>query len=304
MNESVELGRLSAKGVRPLSPLAVLIGIGLSIATVWLGLRYFRLQHRNTLRSASFPAEWIRILKRNVPLYRRLPDKLRNQLHAHINIFLHEKEFEGCGGLTLTDEIRLTIAAQACFLLLNRETAYYPGLKTILVYPETYVAPGMHRDGPIETHGEDVRAGESWHRGPVVLSWGDIQRGTSYHGAAHNVVLHEFAHKLDEENEHADGLPVLTDPMQQKTWAEVLGREFRALQVAADQGEDSVLDHYGATSPAEFFAVATETFFEAPVALGEKHPLLYNELRKFFNVDPSRWHTVADGETAAENQLR
>jgi MtfA peptidase len=228
-----------------------------------------------------------------VPIYRRLPRELREQLHGHINVFLGEKEFEGCGGLTLTDEIRVTIAAQACVLLLNRETDYFPGFRTVLVYPETYVAPGTHIDGPIETHGEDIRAGESWHRGPVVLSWGDVMRGTSAHGAAHNVVLHEFAHKLDEENEHSDGLPVLPDSAQQKTWAEVLGREYHALQAAAEKGGDSVLDHYGATSPAEFFAVATETFFETPVALKGKHALLYEELKKFYNVDPFRWQREA-----------
>ncbi len=226
-------------------------------------------------------------------VYARLPHELRNQLHGHINVFVAEKEFEGCDGLVITDEICATIAAQACLLLLNRETNYFPGVTTILVYPETYVAPQTHYDGMVETHGGDIRAGESWHRGPVVLSWGDVQRGTAHHGAAHNVVLHEFAHKLDDENAYSDGLPVLAEPEQHRTWAEVLGREYRQLCEAAERDEPTVLDPYGANSPAEFFAVATETFFETPVPLKERHPLLYEELRKFYRVDPFAWRPVA-----------
>jgi Mlc titration factor MtfA (ptsG expression regulator) len=110
-------------------------------------------------------------------LYRVLPQDLRDELHRHINVFLEEKTFEGCGGLTITDDIRVTIASLACVLLLNRNTNYFPGFSTILVYPETYVAPVVHRDGLVETLDESVRAGESWHGGPVVLSWADVVRG-------------------------------------------------------------------------------------------------------------------------------
>ena len=252
-------------------------------------VRRSRQQRRVTLRETAFPASWVSMLKRNVPVYVRLPSTLRHQLHGHIQIFLAEKDFEGCGGLVITDEIRVTIAAQACLLLLNRETTFFPGVTTILVYPETYVAPQTRYDGVVESVSEDIRAGESWHRGPVVLSWADVMRGTAYYGSAHNVVLHEFAHKLDEENEHAEGLPTLADPAQQKKWAEVLGREYLQLQASADRDEPTVLDHYGATSPSEFFAVATETFFETPIALKQRHPQLYEQLGKFYNINPASW---------------
>jgi len=115
-------------------------------------------------------------------------------------------------------------------------------------------------------------------------------REASQHRDGHNVVLHEFAHKLDEENDVSDGLPVLGNDSQCKTWAEVLSQEYSLLQERAEQGENVVLDEYGATSPAEFFAVATETFFEKPIELKETHPLLYGELRKFYKVDPIQWY--------------
>jgi Mlc titration factor MtfA (ptsG expression regulator) len=206
-----------------------------------------------------------------------------------MNVFLEEKEFVGCGGLNITDEVRLTIAAQACLLLLNRKSAYFPGFTTILVYPETYVTTETRKDGLIESVGKAARAGESWHRGPVVLSWGDVLRGASRERHGFNVVLHEFAHKLDEENGISDGLPVLEDSARYQAWSEILNREFQVLQVQAERGENEVLDGYGAKSPSEFFAVATEAFFEKPSGLIEKHPLLYDELKNFYKLDPCRW---------------
>jgi Mlc titration factor MtfA (ptsG expression regulator) len=271
-------------------PIVLLSGLIVGVIAVWFLLRRFRLARRRALRAEPFPDDWIRILNRNVPLYRVLPRDLRDQLHRHINVFLQEKTFEGCGGLTITDEIRVTIASLACVLLLNRKTNYFPGFSTILVYPETYVAPVVHRDGLVETHDESVRAGESWHQGPVVLSWADVVRGGSESRDGYNVVLHEFAHKLDEENGQSDGLPILGNHSQYETWAEVLNREYGTLRADAERGKPTVLDEYAATSPSEFFAVATETFFEKPVELKEKLPLLYEELRKFYQVDPSSWY--------------
>lgn len=225
-----------------------------------------------------------------MPLYRAMPAPLRAQLHGHVHVFLEEKIFVGCGGLEMSDEIRVTIAAQACVLLLNRITDYYPGFATILVYPDTYVAREVINDGMLESVEEHARAGESWHRGPVVLSWEDVLRGSSeYEGQ--NVVLHEFAHKLDEENEQLDGLPVLSDPGQYPSWARVLNAEFESLRLSAERREPTVLDDYGAESPAEFFAVATEAFFERPRELSEEHPQLYEQLRLYFNVDPGSWES-------------
>ncbi len=220
-----------------------------------------------------------------------MPESLRSQLHGHMNVFLEEKIFVGCGGLEMRDEIRVTIAAQACVLLLNRLTDYYPGFTTILVYPDTYVAREVTTDGMLETVEEQARAGESWHRGPVVLSWEDVLRVANQY-SGENVVLHEFAHKLDEENERLDGLPLLGDRSQYESWARVLQSEFQCLKTRAGRSGPSVLDDYGAESPAEFFAVATEAFFERPRELSAQHPQLYEQLRRFYNADPASWNEI------------
>ncbi|MBK6659942.1 MAG: zinc-dependent peptidase [Proteobacteria bacterium] len=242
----------------------------------------------------KLPAEWTRLLDSNVPLYRQLPPGLRAQLHGHMQVLLREKQFIGCNGLAISDAMRVTIAAQACLLLLNRETDYFGGFSSILVYPESFFVPVVHRDGALETHEEQLRSGESWQRGPVVLSWTDVVHGTTLAGDGHNVVLHEFAHKLDEENGEMDGVPALPDADTQRAWIDVLGREFDLLRLRARNVTDGVLDDYGATSAAEFFAVATEAFFERGAAMSAAHPRLYETLRAYYQVDPASWLPPAD----------
>jgi Mlc titration factor MtfA (ptsG expression regulator) len=253
----------------------------------WFAWRRWQVSRRNSVRDAPFPAAWRKILEHNVSLYRRLPESLRHQLHGHIHAFLHSKSFYGCAGFEVTDEVRLIVAAQACLLLLNRETDYFPGFTSILIYPDAYVARAVEHDGPIAGVTEDVRAGESWHRGPVVLSWQDVVRGAQQTGDAFNVVIHEFAHKLDEENADSAGVPPLEDPSLYATWAEVFSGEYEAMR--AGRGDSGALDEYGADSPAEFFAVATETFFERPYALEQKHGGLYLALMRYYKVDPRAW---------------
>ena len=236
--------------------------------------------------ASPLPEGWDTLLEQSVPLYRAVPSTLRRQLHGLINVFLAEKHFIGCNGLEVTDEMRAVIASQACILLLNRETGCYSGFKTIYLYPGTYVAREKRSDGVLETIGDDVRAGEAWHRGPVVLSWEDVWQDTESPQSGLNVVLHEFAHKLDEENDAYDGLPVLSDPEQHQSWARVLGDEYDALRQATGRGEFGVIDEYGAESPAEFFAVVTEAFFGRPVELHRRNPALYEEFKKFYKLDP------------------
>ena len=274
--------------------MTLLIAFGLLLGAIgaWFAWRHFRRSRREKTFNRVFPHAWVGILEENVSLYRGLPESLRSQLHGHINVFLEEKVFVGCGGLEISDQIRVTIAGYACLLLLNRITDYYPGFTTILVYPDTYVAREVMRDGELETVEEQVRAGESWHRGPVVLSWEDVLRVADRERGGENVVLHEFAHKLDEENERLDGLPVLTDRRQYASWAKVFNREFEALRLSVERGEPTLLDDYGAESPSEFFAVATETFFERPNELSARHPLLYEQLRRFFHLDPASWNPM------------
>jgi MtfA peptidase len=249
----------------------------------------FRRRRRERLRATPVPEAWRAIVESNVALYRRLPDADQRELLAHIQVFLAEKHFEGCGGLELTDEIRVTIAAQACVLLLHRETDYYPECASILVYPHAYVAPVQEQSGYGVVHeGASARLGESWVRGVVVLSWDDVLAGAADVHDGHNVVLHEFAHQLDQEDGSGDGAPPLPRRSMYVAWARVLSAEYEALRADAASGRRSVLDHYGATNPAEFFAVASECFFEKPQQMRAKHPELYDELREFYAQDPLR----------------
>ena len=209
---------------------------------------------------------------------------------GHVQVFLAEKKFEGCGGLNLTDEIRLTIATQACLLLLHRETDYYPELSTILVYPSTYVAHWeTHVEGPIWEQGQQQLLGHTQQRlGALILAWDAAKAGASNSSDGRNLILHEFAHQLDFEDSATDGTPALATRAEYETWSRVMSREFKALRVAEAAGFPTVLDTYGATNPAEFFAVATETFFERPHALRAGNPALYAELKRFYRQDPAR----------------
>jgi MtfA peptidase len=246
-------------------------------------------RRRARLRKQPLPEGVEEILSRNVGLYSLLPDDLREQLHGHVNVFLDEKRFLGLGGQEITSEVAVTIAGTACMLLLNRETRYFPGFSSILVYPDTYEADQVDYDGVVETRKRSKRAGEAWHRGPVVLSWSNVKQGAADAGDGYNVVLHEFAHKLDEENNGTNGQPILHTAGHYKEWAEVLGREYRSFADRVSRRKNKVIDEYGLTSPAEFFAVATESFFEKSVAMQETLPDLYEQLEKFYSVDPASW---------------
>ena len=261
---------------------------GLTIA-FFVIKRAARRARRRQLMAQPFPEAWREILERNVPLYQRLPDELKKQLHGLVQVFLAEKHFEGCGGQEITDEIRVTIAVQACILLLNRKPTFFPKLHSILVYPHTYVARNISSDGHIVSEEESSRLGESWQNGPVVLAWDSVRGGTSNVQDAHNVVLHEFAHQLDQEDGAADGAPILAQRSRYVAWARVLGAEYEALRDSKKRCRRSVLDEYGATNPAEFFAVATEAFFEKPRQMQKRHPELYHELREHFQLDPAAW---------------
>lgn len=245
---------------------------------------------RNRLKSQPFPSGWERVLEQNVPLYTRLPERDREEIKGHIQIFLAEKHFEGCGGFAMTDEVRLTIAAPACILLLRRESGYYPGLSSILVYPDEYLAPLAETDeSGVVTEGLDRRSGESWQEGAIVLSWRDVQASDLDLPGAYNVVLHEFAHQLDAEDGITTDGPILPTRSRHRGLAEILEREHQRLRHEVAHGRTTLLDPYGATSQAELFAVATESFFEEPRRLRERHPELYAELSRYYRQDPAAW---------------
>jgi len=251
-----------------------------------LGIRKWR---RNQLAKQKFPDEWRVIIERNVPFYKSMPPTDKKELEHHILIFVGEKRFEGCGGLQMTDEIKVTVAAQACILLLHRKTDYYPGLSSILVYPQAYIAHRTeHIAGGVVAEGPDVRLGESWHRGSVVLSWDDVRRSVADIHDGHNVVFHEFAHQLDSSGAKRDSTPVLRNRSTYIAWARILQKDYEKLRRDVKRHRDTFLNKYGATNPAEFFAVATECFFEQPKELRKLHPELYEELKHFYQQDPAR----------------
>ncbi len=248
-----------------------------------------RERRHEAIRKLPFPSAWEEILVRNVKHYSILPPQLRRELQGHVQIFLAEKTFEGCGGLEVTEEMKVTVAGLACLLLLNRHTSHYKKLSCILLYPKAYKVHGASSDGVTVAETAQARLGESWDQGTVVLSWNDVSRSAHNIKDGHNLVLHEFAHQLDQEDGRGDGVPIFEQESMYTTWAEVLSPEFERLRKRAAKGKPSVLDEYGATNAAEFFAVATETFFEKPEQMKLKHPKLYEELMDYYQLDPASW---------------
>jgi MtfA peptidase len=263
--------------------------VAVSAVAVYFWRRRRKRLRRLHVRSLPFPDAWCGFLDRNLPVYATLDEDLKRQLHGLINVFVDEKKFEGCGGLEVTDEIKVTIAAQACLLLLNRETRVYPTLSAVLVYPEAYRARTLVNVGGQMAETDSVRLGESWSGGAVVLAWDDVLSGVRDFRDGHNVVLHEFAHQLDQEDGRSDGAPILEQRSGYVTWARVLGKEYKHLRGRVDHHRRTLLDGYGATAPAEFFAVATETFFEKASQMQRKRPELYEELKNYYKLDPAAW---------------
>lgn len=267
-------------------------------ALIWTGvvavlaLGAWRLPAWRLRRALRRPlaAPLLALLETGLPVYGRMAPALQVQLQKLVQQFLLQKKFIGCDGLLVTDEMRVSIAAQACLLLLGRPTGVYPALRTILLYPSAFLVPRRHVDpaGVVTETRQDL-LGESWDDGRVVLSWDHVRRGAADWTDGHNVVLHEFAHQLDSESGSTNGAPYLGSKASYRSWAEVLSRDFAALRSDAMLHQESVLDHYGATSPAEFFAVATETFFEKPWQMAQRHAALYDEFLRYFRVDPRDW---------------
>ena len=234
------------------------------------------------------PCTLISCIQKNVPYYRLLPLDDRFELHQHIQIFINEKGFEGCGGLEITEEIKVTIAAQACILLLHRQTDYYPGLTAILVYPSAYLAKSQeHLPGGVVAEGHEVREGESWGHGVVVLSWEDVLAGAANPYDGHNLVFHEFAHQLDSSAGAGDDSEILRDIDKYFEWAQAIEEDYHKLRDDIQWHRHSLLDEYGGINEAEFFAVATECFFEQGNRMRDDHPQLYAQLKKFYNQDPA-----------------
>jgi hypothetical protein len=251
--------------------------------------RWLRNARRRRLWAQPFPEQWQAILERNVRLYRQLTAGEQAKIRDDLRVFVAEKNWEGCGGLTLTDEIRVTIAAQISILVLGFQQQYFRNVLSILIYPNAYIAPDqtITRAGVV-LEGDSARSGEAWYRGPVILSWADALAGARGHSGGDNLVFHEFAHQLDMLNGRtANGTPSMQSADQYHRWTETMTEHYNGLLYDCQHGQHTLLDCYGATDLSEFFAVATETFFERPSAMQRRHPKLYDILREFYRQAPA-----------------
>lgn len=261
-------------------------------AIIWIAsVPWRKKQQRAKICAEPFPTAWRHIIKRRFPYFHSMPADLQLQLKKKIQIFVAEKEFIGCNGIVIDDDIRITVAAQACLLLLNRRTDFYPKLKQILIYPDIFWVENQRTDpAGVVSAQRNVLSGESWEYGKVVLSWRTTVSDAAAPHDGSNVVIHEFAHQLDQENGPANGAPPLRNITDYPSWSAILDKEYRTLCVQARTQQPSLFSYYGATNPAEFFAVVSEVFFEQPLKVNELHPALYQELSQFYQLDPVNWH--------------
>ena len=270
-------------------PLLFLVILGLVMLLIIVQPLLLQLQ-RDRLVQRPFPEQWLAIVKRNVAIYAHLDRDQQRELQGHIQIFLKEKQFIGCLGLLVTEEIRVTIAAIACILLFNRRHTYFPNLCSILIYPNAYVATETVSDGLVVQERRMTRLGESWKRDQLVLAWAQIAQDITQWQDGQNVVLHEFAHQLDQEEGLAEGVPILPRQSDFDLWAKVMSKAYLELSDRLERGQKVSINSYGATSPAEFFAVVTETFFEKPTVLVKNYPDLYAVLQSYYHLNPIDWY--------------
>ncbi len=267
-----------------MNEIAVILSVatGVFLIFVFLGVRKkARRAHWLSLQLSDAERQE---LGKDFPTFLRLPQHIRVELEGLIHVFINEKYFEACGGLEeVSGHMRRVIAAEACLLLVNRKHDFYRKLRSILIYPTAYKARNEHG-------GEDVRLGESWDSGSVVLAWDSVVAGGRNDEDGSNVSIHEFAHQLDQVDGAGDGVPeLLTGKGSYREWSQVFSKAFEKFQRKLDKGRRTVIDPYGATNPAEFFAVATETFYEKPKQLKKHYPEVYEQLRKYYHVDPIQW---------------
>jgi Mlc titration factor MtfA (ptsG expression regulator) len=259
--------------------------------------------HRNSLRQAlltqPFPAEWDRLLRRNLLHYPLLREDQRARLQDDLRVIVAEKNWEGCGGLSLTDEMRVTIAAQAALMLLGYDHNYFDRVHSVLVYPSQFVLP--RAEGADEAGEPWGIAGQAVYRGPVILAWDCVLEEARGEHAGNNVVIHEFAHQLDFLDGYVNGTPDLGSSEGESLWYEVMTAEFNRLQRQVRKGWPGFLGEYAAHSEGEFFAVASERFFMRPAALRHYHGALYAVLASYYNLDPAAW--FAGGETAVDQTI-
>ncbi len=271
------------------APLIAIAAVAIGVLAWLIGAPLWRARRRAAVMAQPLPAGALAAIGRNVPAVRHLPPELRERLESLMAIFIAEKEFVGCNGLVVTDEMRATIAALACLLVLGRR-GHYDQLHSVLVYPTAFwVEDEVEDEAGVVERRRRVLSGEAWESSRIILSWEDVLEAARYPGEGYNVALHEFAHYLD-----AEGLGLGAGARTVAEWAGDLADEFEALLDAVDRGEHTFLDPYAAEDEAEFFAVATEDFFERAAQLRSAHPRLYSLLQEFYALDPAAWNAHYD----------
>ncbi|WP_170603818.1 zinc-dependent peptidase [Ruegeria arenilitoris] len=251
--------------------------------------RYWsRSQIRSRLLSTPLSDRDQAIIQAHVPIVRKLPSDLRAKLDGKVNLFLEQVDFYGCDGLEVTEDMQLSIAAQACLLIVNSDL-WYDNLTTVLIYPNAFKSRQRRHSGYVVTEKEIVRTGESWDRGPVILSWAHSEQGALNDHDGHNVVFHEFAHQIDDLSGGTNGVPVLAKGQSFAEWERVFLTAYKAHVQAVEKGSSTVIDPYGAEGHEEFFAVSVEVFFERPLALKKSVPEVYAQLSQLFHLDPATW---------------
>tara|TARA_R110002096_G_scaffold187584_24_gene367110 strand:+ start:955 stop:1794 length:840 start_codon:yes stop_codon:yes gene_type:complete len=277
-----------------LLPFLLAFALAGTAVAIWLGVRKSR--RRRTLLSKSLPEEWRKILEQEFPRFVSMPAEIQKSVEGITQVLMSEKNFEPCGELEqVTDRMKLLISAQAALLLAKLEKHnYYGKLKSILVYPTAFRDGGHRRFGLHDEDESGTRLGESWQTGSVILSWESVISGAKNADDGMNVVIHEFAHQLDQNDGAGDGVPILHDRNAYRQWAKVFSKNYKELvsEVEDGKGNRSLIDPYGATNPAEFFAVASETFFEESTQLLREYPDLYQELKHYYQLDPAHWQTT------------
>jgi Mlc titration factor MtfA (ptsG expression regulator) len=247
---------------------------------------WLKRRRRQRLLAEPFPPAWLDYLQANVAHYRRLTEAEQVKLRDDLRILIAEKEWEGCGGQEITDEVKVTVAGQASLLLLGMQDNYFDQVLSILVYPRQYLIPQSEPlGGEVALEGEVAVEGVAHRRGPVILSWEETLAEGRDPGLGSNLVLHEFAHQLDMQDGEVNGTPLIKDADLDRRWQKVMTVEYERLIAAADEGWPTLINDYGATNPGEFFAVVTECFFTRPVAMRRHHQALYNLFRDYYRQD-------------------
>lgn len=264
----------------------IMLGFAVLSGLILIGLRRHR---RARLLAMRLPEAMRESLSRDWPLFARLPAEERARLEGLVTLFVAEKTFHGHEGLEVTEGMKHLIAAQACLLIVNKPGRWYRDLATIHLYPGAYRSRMASREGYVVRENEETRAGESWTRGPVVLAWDQTERGAEDSSDGFNVVIHEFAHRLDAQTGVTDGAPLLDKGHDHHRWASDFQTAYDAHTAAVTNGAPTLIDSYGSKNPAEFFAVAVETFFEQSQAFKSEHPALYGHLSAYFRLDPAAW---------------